>query len=183
MFKKVHLVIVLLVLSRAAIAQVSSFPAEFEGLWEGELKVYKPSNIQDLSVPKSRQRVTMQLEITKNDTAHCWNFTIRYMSQGQPDERKYLLKRDSSSGSYIIDEQNSLRLNSYLLGNVLVERFSLPEKDITSIYKFSADTVFTQIISSEVAPVTWTGGSKGIPKIFSYEVDGYQDAVLVKKKR
>ncbi len=184
MLKKGALVFAILFLSKlSSIAQFQNFPTAFEGLWEGELKIYKPATAEEPKSPFNKPKVLMQLEITPNDTAHCWNFTIRYISQGKPDERKYLLKRDSFSGSYIIDEQNSLKLYCYLMGNTLVERFSLPEKDITCIYKFSPDTVFTQIISSEITPVTWTGGSNGIPKIYSYLIDGYQDAILVKKKK
>ena len=124
------------------IAQTGVFPEPYTGLWEGELKIYN-TNIKSTDPkatpesPFARPKVTMQLEISKNDTGKCWNFTIRYISQGKTDERKYLLKRDSFSGSFIIDEQNSVKLYTYLMGdNMLVERFSLPENDITSLYKF-----------------------------------------------
>ena len=72
-----------------------------------------------------RPKVIMQLDISKNDTAHCWNFIIRYVAQGNLDERKHLLKKDSFSESYIIEEQNTVKLYSYLRGNVLLEHFSL----------------------------------------------------------
>ncbi len=183
MLKYIYITISFIFLSHLALAQSPLFPNPYEGLWEGELKMYRPINIKEPERDIVRPKVTTQLEITKNDSAHCWNFTIRYISQGNKEERKYLLKKDSLSGSYIIEEINGVKLYSYLLGTTLIERFSLPEKDIVSIYKFSADTVFTQIISSEVAPITWTGGSKGVPKIFSYFVDGYQDAFLIRKKR
>ncbi len=183
MLKKTPLTIALFFVSGFLMAQDVSFPTSYEGLWEGELKIYKPTNSKEPAMIFMRPKVIMQLDISKNDTAHCWNFIIRYVAQGNLDERKHLLKKDSFSESYIIEEQNTVKLYSYLRGNVLLEHFSLPETDVTCIYKFNTDSIFTQMISSEVAPVTWTGGSKGIPKIFSYLVNGYQDAILVRKKR
>lgn len=190
MTKYIYIILFILSFSGLTTAQNIIFPAAYEGVWEGEFKNYKPT--AKLSKPggegpieaaEENVKVLMQLEISKNDTAHCWNLVTRFIVRGLVDEKKYLLKQDSFSKSIIIEDQNNIKLYTYLMGNVLIERFSLPEKDITGLYKFSNDSIFTQTITSDVAPITWTGGVKGLPKVFSYFVEGYQDAVLVRKKK
>lgn len=161
--------------------QAQNFLREYEGTYEGQLVIYRMQTPSEKSGIK--QKVIMRVTIEKIDTAEIWKYELKYIVKSKiVEERKYLIKYDTLTGNYIIDELNSIRLNAYLYGNTLVERFALPENEIVSITKFEKNQLYTQIISSEAVPVTWSGTLNGSPKVFSYFIDGYQDAILSKIK-
>lgn len=152
-----------------------TFPTSWTGVWTGELTIYNAQG--------KAESVPMQLRIFPLDSIGLFTWTIIYGSDRVSGMRPYLLRTiDAARGYYAIDEQNSIILENYLLGNKLVGRFEVQGKLLLSTVEKQGDTLVYEILSGDLAPVSTTGNQviegEAIPLVKAYPLAVRQFAIL-----
>ncbi len=156
------------------------FPESWFGEWTGKLEIF---NNKGLS-----QSVPMTCVMSPTDTAGVFNWNIIYGEDRVKGLRPYLLRTiDATKGHYLCDEMNTIKMESYLLGNKLFCNYTVAGNWITSIYeKQNADTMIFEIIFGKEKAVSESGGLKvkeeEIPVVKAFPVVIHQKAVLTRKK-
>lgn len=152
------------------------FPTSWEGDWRGDLVIY---NVKGLA-----QKIPMQLKIhQENDSLYRW--TIIYGEDEVKGTRDYLLKIvDQTIGHYQVDEQNTIYLDSYLLGEKLISTFEVGGTYLISSTIMIDGELHYEIIAGPTSKTTKSGntgsGEEKIPEVTSFLVSARQVAVLRK---
>ncbi len=151
-----------------------SFPQSFIGKWKGTLTWYIPG--------KTPQKFTMRLNIQVADSGR-YTWQIIY-GDDQKDNRPYLLVPvDTVNGHWVIDERNSIILDSYWIGNRFIGAFTVQNSTIVDQYRLEPNGLHVEFITYAAKPLTTTGGtSNDIPPVDSYQVRSIQSGVLKKIK-
>lgn len=159
------LLLILLNISLTCLAQNNAtWPDDWLGTWEGELLLEKPG--QD-----SARHFPMALEISLTDTPGVWNWIITYGTGEKQDLRPYLLvAKDSSYSHFIMDEQNSIFLDQYRIGNRMYSRFSVDSTMLVSVSKIEADTMEAEIWTS---PLKGEKTGESLPDGSSYDIRSF----------
>ena len=153
------------------------FPTDWAGGWQGDLVIYGPQG--------EAQRIPMQLRIHPlDDSTHTW--TIVYGPE-ETGTRDYVLRTlDAATGQYLIDEQNSIGLEAYVLGGKLYSTFEVMGNYLVSAQELVGDTMTYEIISGSMEPVNISGntrqGEEEIPEVKAYSVRVRQVAYLTRQK-
>lgn len=156
-----------------------NFPESWFGTWVGTLEIHNAKGLQ--------QSIPMECFMSATDTAGLFNWHIIYGSDREKGLRPYMLRTiDASKGHYLCDELNTIKMESYLLGNKLFSYFIVEGNVIVSSYEKTADgKMLFEIIFSKDKAVSETGNQvfKGdtIPTVKTYPVIVSQRAVLTKK--
>ena len=170
--------LLVMVLNLPALAQVQpapEFPRDFSGHWKGVLMWY-PAD-------KPVQSVDMQLIIQPLDTPGRYSWRMVYGKPGE-DERPYTLQPvDSAKGHWVVDEHNGILLDGFWRGNRFTSVFSVQGTVITEVMWLENDALQVEFISHGEAPVRESGGNgPEIPKARSFQLRGYQRAMLYRNK-
>ena len=117
--------LVLVFLSFKSLSQ-ESFPVYWEGNYKGDLEIYGVDSIA--------MRVTMKLAIKKkSDSIFQWKIT--YDFKGKEDVRDYVLNLiDAEKGYYVIDEKNTIVIDSYFKTNIFTSFFEVQDSFLVSTY-------------------------------------------------
>jgi hypothetical protein len=105
----------------------SNFPTSWQGIYKGDLNIFTTDSVA--------MKVQMHLAIapTENDSIFQWKMT--YIFNGNEDVRDYQLKLvDASKGHYIVDENNSILIDTYYRNGVLTSFFEVEKSFIISEY-------------------------------------------------
>lgn len=104
--------------------------------------------------------------------------------QWQRKFRDYQLKLvDASKGHYMVDENNSILIDTYYRNGILTSFFEVEKSFIISEYKKVGAEIHFDIISAKNSP-NLSGNQQvdgeTIPEVLSFPVNGRQEAVLIK---
>lgn len=158
----------------------SSFPASWLGNWTGELEIYNSRGLA--------QKIFMGLNIQPTDSAGVFTYEITYGEGEAAQTRPYVLQTvDPAKGHYRVDEGNSILLDAYWRGSVLVEIFSVEGSLlITTIEQVEPDVLLWQIIVGKMEGTTLTGGGEfegeKMPEVTNYMVPVMQRARLLRQQ-
>jgi hypothetical protein len=148
------------------------FPADWAGVWTGTLDIHTPMGLH--------QSIPMELHILPQDSVYTW--TILYDGQA----RDYLLKPiKPEAGIYLIDEQNSIGMESILINGKLYSRFEVMGSLLLSTVELQPDGQLRyEIISGSLEPMSTSGGEvvegEEIPEVKAYPIAVQQLAFLQK---
>ncbi|MFK8101825.1 MAG: hypothetical protein AB8G15_04855 [Saprospiraceae bacterium] len=156
-----------------------SFPQTWEGIWVGELKIHNATGLV--------QTLPMELHILPLDSADLYSWTIIYGEDKIKGKRDYLLVPvDPTQGHYLIDEQNSIGLDAFLLGEQFYQRFSVAGNMLLTSTALREGQLVWEIISGSLTPVQVTGntqrGDEEIPEVSAFPIKVLQRAILLRKK-
>jgi len=165
-------------ITQTAVAQSDGFPTSWVGTWQGDLEIYNAQG--------QVQTLAMKLEILPIDTSENFTWTIIYGSGKEAQKRPYeLVTINAATGHYLIDEKNSIRIDAYLLGSKLFQRFSVMGNMLTATNTVQEDTMIFEIFSGKDQPSTTSGGTKfegeAIPEVQAFPIGTYQRAVLLRQ--
>jgi hypothetical protein len=154
---------------------VEDFPQSWQGKWKGEMHIFSSGVLQ--------QKLPMQLHILPTDSANIFTYRIIYGIDTIAGDRPYLLKSiDKNKGWYVCDEQNSIKIESYLLGNNLTSAYEVQGTFIYDILEKRGETLIWRLFSGSNQAVSITGGTKNgeedIPPVKSYAIRVLQTAEL-----
>lgn len=150
------------------------FPQSWIGVWSGELQIYSTKGL--------KQTVQMELEILPTDQPDVFTWALTYGD----DTRSYELKTfDTENGLYLIDEKNSIALESYLYHNRLVSRFEVQGNLLMCTYEKRKDQLIFEVVAGNNEIINQDGGEtidgNEIPKVNSYSISVSQRAILKRK--
>nr|HMQ50000.1 hypothetical protein [Saprospiraceae bacterium] len=153
-------------------AQVG-LPENWLGSWQGELVIYDAQG--------ERQRLPMELYIQPQDSSFTWH--IIYGADKTAGLRAYLLRSvDTAKGHFVIDEQNGILLDAFLLGGQLISRFEVMGSLLQSRVEVVGDTLYYEIIYGGWDAIRQSGDTvmdgDSIPPVQSFLIQGRQYAVL-----
>jgi hypothetical protein len=157
----------------------TNFPESWFGNWVGTLDIYNSKGKQ--------QSIPMECIMSATDTAGVFNWNIIYGDDRIKGLRPYLLRTiDASKGQYVCDELNTIKMESYLLGNKLFCYFIVEGNVIMSTYEKTTDgKMLFEIIFGKDKIVSETGNQvfKGdtIPVVKTFPVVISQRAILTKQ--
>ena len=165
--------------SEVVVTAKQKFPESWFGEWTGTLEIF---NNKGLS-----QSIPMTCLMSKTNEAGVYNWNIIYGEDRVKGLRPYLLRTiDAAKGQYLCDEMNTIKMESYLLGNKLFCSYIVAGNWITSTYEKQGDTMIFEIIFGKEKAVSETGGEKvngeDIPEVKTFPVVISQKAVLMRKK-
>ncbi len=156
-----------------------NFPESWFGNWSGTLDIFNAKGKQ--------QSIPMTCIMSATDTAGVFNWNIIYGEDRVKGLRPYLLRTiDASKGQYVCDEKNSIKMESYLLGNKLFCYFMVEGNVIMSTYEKTGDgKMLFEIIFGKDKLVSETGNQvvKGdtIPVVKTFPVVISQRAILTRQ--
>jgi hypothetical protein len=153
------------------------FPDDWYGEYKGELEIWSGRG--------KIQSLPMELIIAPTDTLGLYRWVIIYHQNGTPMPRDYRLKTiDASKGEYLTDEQNSIYMHAYLMGNKMYERFMVMGNDLMATHELlPGGMIQTEIIVSSSDSLSVTGGtSEDVPPVYDYRIMATQRALLKRVK-
>lgn len=153
----------------------NSFPQSWLGRWKGEMVIYNG--------PEKVQSLPMQLHILPTDSINIFTYRIIYGVDTVSGDRPYLLKViDPKLGKYLIDEQNSIVIDAFLLGSQLSSCFEVEGNLIFDILEKNNDNLYWKLISAGANPIRTTGNTtfkeEAIPPVKAYPLRVLQTAEL-----
>ncbi len=157
-----------------------TFPESWEGIWTGELLIYKASGLA--------QQLPMELHIIAiPDSVDQFTWTIIYGEDKEAGKRPYQLKVvDREKGIYAVDELNSIVLECYYLHNKLYSQYLVAGSRILVTNEVDGDRMLFEVIAGSDEPVSITGGEtvdeEEIPAVSAYPITVAQRGVLTRKK-
>ena len=154
----------------------AKFPYNFVGNWSGDLELYSGKG--------KFNTVPMRLIIQPlKDSVGQFSWQIIYGNKGQDNRPYRLIPVDTAKGKWIIDENDGIKLNAYVLGGTLFSQFAVQGAMLTSIERVEGDKMYYEILSGKEEPVAVTGGSSdSIPPVKSFGITATQKAVLKRDK-
>lgn len=152
------------------------FPTSWQGDWAGELQIFNTKGLQ--------QSLPMQLLIQPIEDSADYTFTIIYGVDIEKGTRSYVLKTiDAEKGHYLIDEQNSIEIDAYLLGGKLVQRFEVMGNLLETFIEKRGDSLIWEIFSGkmngEVTGDTIMNGDT-IPPVQAFPMSVFQKCILTR---
>lgn len=152
-------------------APISTDPiARFVGVWEGNLEIQSPNQAKTTVVK-------VQMAYGKTSTPDVYMYKLVYDSQ---PPRNYLLKPvDKKAGIWKVDEQNGVVLQSYLVGDTLINSFSVGNNLISTTTQREQQFLNWTLISLEINPQKSDVGMKdAVSAVVSHKVLSIQRAKL-----
>ncbi|MEM9819445.1 MAG: hypothetical protein AAF985_00175 [Bacteroidota bacterium] len=159
--------------------KLSDFPMTWVGQWIGQLEIYNNAGLA--------QSVEMELDIRPIDNSSNFIWAITYGPDKVAGRRSYELATvNKENGLYLIDEKNTIKLESYLFNNKLYSRFEVMGSWLLSSYEKQGEEIVFEIISGKGEAVSKTGGqnfeNQEIPEVKAFPIAVNQRARLSRKK-
>jgi hypothetical protein len=153
------------------------FPDGWVGTWAGELHIWKGLNIV--------QSVSMKTIIAPTEKSDEYHWMTTFGDEAKT-EKPYLLKvLDKEKGLYVIDEHNSIVIESYLFDNKLVSWYIVMGSLIQATFEKRGTELIFEILAGSETPVSITGntklGEEDIPEVKTLPFNVMQRAVMKRK--
>lgn len=162
----------------AATKSENRLPAEWFGTWRGEVE----------ATSLKGQTSTFQMELTVRPLTEPgrWQWQIVYSGTQGESKRPYeLVASKDQPGQFVIDEKNSIVIDTTLLGNTIVSQFSVQGQSLLSRYRLrnsgpdaSAPSIEFEILAGPSKVATTSGGQNDVPAVDSWLLTSRQSAVL-----
>ena len=149
----------------------ATFPESWVGAYGGDLVIRSPG--------AASKTVAAEMRVEATESADRFRWRLRYGEQAWREYR--LVVVDRATGSFVLDEQNSIRIPAVLLDDELISVFSVMGNRISVRYRKDGDTVLLDMLSTTAEPAGKTGGEGGVPTVDTFRVQNRQQARLEKK--
>lgn len=167
-------------------ASAGAFPQSWYGRWSG------PAESLRLGGVSQTFRMELIIAPTDDPARHTW--TIIYApaeagGQGPTQERRYeLVAIDPAAGKYEIDEKNSIRLASSLIGGSLWSAFEVQGGRIMVQYRpenlgTKDERLIVEMFGHAANAGATTGGEGDVPPVITFAPEWMQRAVLTPATR
>ncbi|MEO1516055.1 MAG: hypothetical protein AAFV95_13615 [Bacteroidota bacterium] len=157
--------------------QMGSFPDAWVGTWVGALDIYRGT--------KKLQSVPMEIQIGANDGRGRYSWTSTFLGKDTIVKPYELQTIDAAAGKYVMDEKNSIKIESYLHDQKLVSWFEVQGSLISATYEIINGQLVFEILAGSDKEVSTTGGTQfegeDIPPVRSFPIGTMQRGVLTKK--
>jgi len=158
--------------------QTAKFPEGWLGQWSGTLDIIRGAGkVQSLPMK-------MQIQATDKEGEYNWLTTFGDKAE---TAKPYLLKTvDAANGLYIIDEQNSIVIETYLFDNKLVSWYVVQGNLILASFEKRGANIVFEILAGTEKEVSITGETEvdgeAIPAVKTLPFNVMQRATLTREK-
>jgi hypothetical protein len=145
---------------------------QWMGTWKGQLEITTSEG--------KNSEVNMKLDISETETPGVWKWVVNY---GDTFLGNYLLRLENSTkGTYILDENNSILLDYFFLDNTFYCTLSTQGSILVSKYQMKNDNILFEVITSSMnsANISDSGADEN-SIVYSYPVFAIQKAALTKE--
>ncbi len=144
------------------------------GSWEGSLEI--------TTVEGKNSQIDMRLEISETDTPGVFKWILKYSGSDRLSGNYLLRVQNSGAGTYILDENNSMKIDYYLYDNTFYASFSSQGSLLSSKYRLAGDNIYFEVVTSSMNNSNISADSSEENNlVYSYPVFALQKAVLQKK--
>lgn len=159
--------------SAAQSTRAAEYMAPWIGHWKGELMWQVRAD--------SVQKVEMHLVIAPLDSVGHYTWNLVYGAD-QTDNRGYTLKAvDVERGHWIVDENNGIVIDQFLIGNTFTSAFEVMGSTIVDVFELEGATMHVRFFSYGSQPTRVSGlGTEEIPTVNSFAMRSVQSVVLHK---
>ncbi len=152
----------------------NNFPKGWEGSWEGRVEYTTTLGMS--------MDVYTALHIYSTASDDTVNFTIVY-GEDSTDIREYRMIKGEEDYEWILDEQNGIEIQSYFIGNQLVNLFDVQGTLLMAIYELREKEVLMQMFAFDSKDPLKSGlGTKESPLVNSYYLLSYSRAIMTRTK-
>ena len=151
----------------------ADFPADFVGVWQGEVTVYNAGGKQ--------QQAAMELRIAAIDDS-TYTYEILY-GQDTTQTRRYIIKRGAEGPHHwVCDERNGIFLDGYHVGGLYQSVFTVMGSTLVGSLAHRGDFLEYTFQTFAAEPVRASGGANDadqeVPEVKSYGVKAVNRAEL-----
>jgi len=169
----IFLLVVLCSNIRAQQDTEGQFPADFLGIYKGELEI---------NSPRGTNKVPMEFHLLPTDTEGAYKYTLVYGQGKERQERKYhLLEKDREKGLYVVDEKNGIVLDDKVVGNRMYSLFEVNDSLLTTFITFYRDHMVFEIVFAPRQMANETFATADSTRVLSYPISTVQRAILQKE--
>jgi hypothetical protein len=149
----------------------SPFPASWTGIWKGTCHAVQPGG--------RTNSFAMELHILPTEEPQRMTWKLVYDAGDRRQERDYEIHaQDPAAGHYVVDEKNSILIDSYLVEDTLCCQYSVAGSLITVLYRKEGQRIQFKLISAGLDEASTTGGVEEVPDVSVYPVQIIQTAEL-----
>lgn len=152
-----------------------NFPEDWTGRWQGDLMIYSGLGLQD--------QLKMELIIEPIQSSNNFTFTIVYDDGLELSKREYeLIVVDKKQGLFLVDEKNSIMIESYFMGGKWFQRFEVAGSMLICTIEQQGNNLVWEISSGKSEKISTSGDTNidGILEVNTYPFGVYQRSVLTK---
>lgn len=169
---RAHPILALLAFALAASAW-ADLPQPWLGTWDGDCTL--------TSSGQATRTFGMKLEVGPVDQGEGYTWRTTYELEGDaPQVRDYRLLPTQAPGHFIVDEQNGILIDAFLLGeSVMVESFFIGSNGslLNARWEVDGDTLGVEIPTFPTRPGRTTTGPGGI-QVTAFSMSGVQRCSL-----
>lgn len=154
------------------------FPKNWYGKWRGTLVTYNYQGGVPM-INEAVQKMPMEIHFGSTDSTHRHKFSLIYRDNARNYE---LVAIDSKNGHYQTDEKNTIYLDAFYFGGLLISRYEVNGKMFTSQIEKRGDKLHFSMTVGSLTPIATTGDEEvnNFPPVNSFGVDVSQRAELTK---
>ena len=147
-----------------------TFPQSWSGHWAGPCTAWRPG--------KPPQSFRMELRIAPIEGSKRWTWEIVYEGEKRQVRPYELVPVDPAKGHYLVDEKNSILLDTFVVNDIVCSRFWVGEARIDAQYELRGDEVLVTLVTHGAQPSRISGGEGRVPSVASYSLRAVQRAAL-----
>jgi len=121
----------------------TKFPEGWLGEWKGELKITKGSGVV--------QTLPMKMRIEATDLTGEYNWSTTFGDKAETNKPYRLKTLDKENGLYVMDEENSIKLETYLFENKLVSWYTVQGSLILASWERRGPNIVFEILGENNA--------------------------------
>lgn len=172
---RVSKILAVLLLGCAATAR-AELPADWLGSWRGDCTLE--------STGQPDRKFGMGLDVAPEDQGGGYTWKTTYEVQGsEPQVRDYRLLPGNAPGHFVVDEQNGIKIDSYLMGGtIMLELFyvSSGQNLLNARWEVAGDLMTVEIPTFRSRPGRTTTGPGGV-QVTAFSMTGAQRCVLQRR--
>ena len=151
-----------------------NFPDDFFGIYTGTLEI---------SNKNGNRTYPMEFHLQPTDSVGKYEYKLVYGAGDQRQERPYnLIAKDTTSGSYIVDENNGIILHDKVIDNRMYALFEVGGSLLTTFITFEKDYMIFEIVATNTADKQPSyANNEEKTEVISYPITTVQRAVLQKQ--
>jgi hypothetical protein len=151
-----------------------AFPPEWFGTWSGPCTT--------VSLSGKALEFTMELTIAPTRDPGRFKWEIVYIDAGKRQVRPYeLVAIDAPNGRYVIDEKNSICIDSIFIDGGLYTQFEIGDVRVTGSYRLQNDRILLELMTSDLRKPAESGGMGQTPLVRAYTTRSVQRAVMTRQ--
>ncbi|MBI4617045.1 MAG: hypothetical protein HY720_25760 [Planctomycetes bacterium] len=150
-----------------------ALPTAWQGEWEGTCRLAAPGG--------GARDFAMELRVAPVEGAAAWTWTMVYGEGEEKEVRDYrLVAAPSERGRFVLDEENGIRIDMALVGEVLYGEFEVGSSRIASRFERRGESLLVEMASYAIPEPRVTQDEGGANTVRSFRLASVQSGSLTR---